>query len=204
MKKTFRSAALLAAALAALLLAMPLVAFAAEEGEESALGIGLLIPKPGEFIPMLIGFIILWIILAKLAWPAFLGMIDRRAASIKESLEAAERAKIESEQLLAQHRAELDEAKKQAAEIIAAAKQTAESVKAEITASAHSEAEIMIAKARTAIEAEKKAALAELQASAADMTVSVAGKVIGSDLSDAQHRSIIERYIAEAGSFNEN
>jgi F-type H+-transporting ATPase subunit b len=43
-----------------------------------------------------------------------------------------------------------------------------------------------------------------LQGSAADLSVQVAKKVIGTDLSDAEHRSIIERYIAEAGSFNDN
>lgn len=203
MKKRFHSVAILSVVLGALSLAMPLMAFAAEEGDD-ALGINLLIPKMGEFIPMLLGFIILWIILARFGWPAFMGMIDKRAEKIKESLETAETAKIESEKLLEQQRAELDAAKKQATEIIATAKQTAESVKADITASAQTEAENMIARARQAIETEKKAALAELQASAADMTVSVAKKVIGTDLSDAEHKSIIERYISEAGSFNEN
>lgn len=203
MKKRVQSVAVLSIMVAAISMAMPALAFASEEGGD-ALGISLLIPKMGEFIPMLVGFIILWIILAKFGWPAFIGMIDKRAAKIKEALEASEKAKMESEQLLEQQRAELDAAKKQANDIIATAKQTAESVKADITASAQTEAENMIARARQAIEAEKKAALAELQGSAADMTVSVAKKVIGTDLSDAEHKSIIERYIAEAGSFNEN
>ncbi|MDR1088042.1 MAG: F0F1 ATP synthase subunit B [Coriobacteriales bacterium] len=203
MKQNIRLVAIGTAAMATLSFALPVLAFAAEEGEET-MGIGLLIPKPGEFIPMLIGFIVLWIVLAKLAWPAFMGMIDKRAAKIKEALETAENARIESERVLEEHRAELSRAKKEAADIIATARQTAESVKAEITASAQTEAEILIAKARTAIEAEKKSALAELQGSVADMTVSVTRKVIGTDLSDAEHRSIISRYIAEAGSFNEN
>jgi F-type H+-transporting ATPase subunit b len=200
MKQNIRLVAITTAAVAAFSLVLPALAFAAEEGEET-MGIGLLIPKPGEFIPMLIGFIVLWIVLAKLAWPAFMGMIDKRAAKIKEALETAEHARIESERVLEEHRAELSEAKKEAAEIIAGAKQTAEGVKAEITASAQLEAEILLAKARTAIEAEKKSALAELQGSVADLTVSVAKKVIGTDLSDAEHKSIIRRAIAEAGSF---
>ena len=204
MKQKIHSVAKLSVLVMACSLAMPTLAFASEEGGENALGIGLLIPKLGEFIPMLIGFLLLWAILAKLAWPAFIGMIDKRAEKIKDSLEAAENAKLESERLLEEHKAALAGAKKEAADIIARAKQTAEGVKAEITASAQTESENMIAKARVAIEAEKKAALAELQGSAADMTVSVAKKVIGTDLSDAEHKSIIERYIAEAGSFNDN
>ena len=204
MKQRIIVMAKISAVLAAISFVLPTLAFAAEDGEGSALGINLLIPKPGEFIPMLIGFILLWIILAKVAWPAFIGMIDKRAAKIKDSLEQAEAAKLESERLLEEHRAELAQAKKEAAEIIASAKQSAEHVKAEITASAQTEAENIIAKARLAIESEKKAAIAELQASAADMTILVAKKVVGTDLSAAEHKSIIKRYIAEAGSFNEN
>jgi len=185
-------------------MATPALAFAAEEAEEGSLGIGLLFPPLGEFIPMLIAFIVLWIILAKFAWPVFIGMIDKRAETIKESLEKAELAKQESERVLAERNAELAVAKKEATEIIANAKQQADFVKADIMANAQAEAETYIAKARLAIESEKKAALAELQASAADMTIAVAKRVIGTDLSTVEHKTIIQRYIAEAGSFNEN
>ena len=54
------------------------------------------------------------------------------------------------------------------------------------------------------IKAEKKAAIAELQGSVADLSISVAGRLIGEDLNDDQHRKIIERYATEAGSFNAN
>ena len=62
----------------------------------------------------------------------------------------------------------------------------------------------MIEKARGAIEAEKKAAIAELQSSVAETSIAVASKVIGADLSDDEHRQLIERYVNEAGSFNAN
>ena len=206
MKQRIRNTAKLSALVLAFSFALPALAFASEAAAEDggSSGISLLIPKLGEFIPMLIGFLVLWAILAKLAWPAFIGMIDKRAAKIKESLEKAEEAKLESERLLEEHRTLLAQAKKESAEIIASAKQQAEHVKAEITASAQTEAENIIAKARQAIENEKKAAIIELQASAANMTINVARKVIGTDLSAAEHRTIIERYLAEAGSFNEN
>ncbi|MCL2808080.1 MAG: F0F1 ATP synthase subunit B [Coriobacteriia bacterium] len=203
MKQRIKTVAKMSVLLTTAMLAMPAMAFAAEDGD-AKLGIELLFPPLGEFIPMLIGFIILWIILAKLAWPHFIGMIDKRAEKIKDSLEKAEFAKQEAERLLEEYKVEISGAKKEAADIIANAKQQAEHVKAEITASAQTEAESIISKARRAIETEKKTAIAELQASAADMTIMVTKKVIGTDLSTAEHKSIIERYIAEAGSFNEN
>ncbi len=56
--------------------------------------------------------------------------------------------------------------------------------------------------AQAAIEAERKQAVSDLQKSVADISVSVASKLIGTDLSDDEHRAIIKRYVEEAGSFN--
>ena len=46
--------------------------------------------------------------------------------------------------------------------------------------------------------------MAELQGSIADISVLVASRLVGEDLSDEDHRKIIERYVNEAGSFNAN
>jgi F-type H+-transporting ATPase subunit b len=184
----------------------PVLAFASGEAEiaEEASGIDLLLPKLGEWIPMLLGFIILWAVLAKFGWPAFIGMIDKRSATIKESLERAESARIESERLFEESRAQLEEAKRQATQIIADAKATGDVVRAEMMEQAKEDARLLVDKANAAIETEKKTAIAQLQSSVADISVSVAGRLIGQDLSDADHRRLIERYLAEAGSLNAN
>ena len=180
--------------------AFPTLAFASEESS----GINAILPDPVEFVPMLIAFIILWIILAKFGWPMFEGMLDKREKTIKEALEKSEAARAESERVLQEYQKQLDEAKAQSAQIVADAKKTAEAVKADITATAQAVAAALVDKARDAIEAEKKAAIAELQGSVADLSISVAGRLIGEDLNDDQHRKIIERYATEAGSFNAN
>ena len=182
-------------------LACPAFAFASEE-EES--GVSAILPSMNEFIPMLVAFIILWIVLAKFGWPLLEGMLEKRSNTIRDDLKRAEVARQESERVLAEYKQELAEAKSEASKIIADAKQTGENAKAEITAKAQQEAAAMIEKARTTIETEKKAAQAELQASVADISVAVAAKLIGSDLSDDEHRKMIKRYVEEAGSFNAN
>ena len=188
------------------ILVFPVLGFAEEAGGSGggSGGIGMLIPDLGELIPMLVGFIILWLVLAKTAWPMFMGMIDKRAEIIKDSLERAESANIESERILAANKTQLDEAKKQAAQIIDDAKTTGDAIRTEIMEQAQEDARLLIEKANTAIEREKKAAIAQLQSSVADLSVSVAGRLIGQDLSDIEHRKIIERYLAEAGSLNAN
>lgn len=179
--------------------AFPALAFA-----ESKEGVAVILPDMVEFIPMLIAFLILVVILGKFGWPLFEGMLEKREATIAEALKKSEESRIESERVLEEYKKELAEAKAQAAKIVADAKQTGEAAKAEITNQAQSEASAMIEKARVAIEAEKKAAMAELQGSIADISVSVASRLVGEDLSDDEHRRIIERYVNEAGSFNAN
>ncbi len=180
----------------------PSLAFAAESEEVG--GISAILPDMLEFVPMLVAFIILWIILAKFGWPMFAGMLEKRENTIREALQQSEEAKIESERVLAEYKQQLADAKAEATKVVAEARETGEAVRQSIQDKAQAEAEDMISKARITIEAEKKAAMAELQASIADTSVDVAAKLIGNDLTEGEHRAIIERYVKEAGSFNGN
>ena len=179
--------------------AFPAFAFAAEGESE---GIGAILPNMTEFIPMLIAFIIVAIVLWKLGWPMFDKMLAKRENTIKEALEKSEAARIESERVLAEYKQQLEKARQEANAIVAEAKQMGERVRADITSQAQSEAENIIAKAREAVAAEKKSAIAELQGSVADLTVQVATRVIGQDFSDDDHRKLIERSIEEVGKLN--
>ncbi|MDO5116979.1 MAG: F0F1 ATP synthase subunit B [Eggerthellaceae bacterium] len=192
-------AGLIAACASALSFATPVIAFAEEKS-----GIDVILPDMNEFIPMLVAFIILVIILAKFGWPIFDGIVKRRDEAIKDSLKKSEDARIESERLLEEYRKQLADAKSQAAQIIADAKKTGESVQADIENKARMEADNMIEKAKAAIDSERKAAISELQGTAADLSISVVARLVGEDLSDDDHRKIIERYVNEAGSFNAN
>ena len=175
----------------------PVYAFAAEGS-----GIDAILPKMEEFIPMLVAFIILWIVLAKFGWPKFEGMLQKRENTIKSSLEKAEESRQESERLLAEYREQLENAKSQAQQILVNAQKSGDALEKEITAKAREEAEAMIEKAKVAIEAEKHAAIKELQDSMADTSIAVASRLIGEDFSDEDHRKLIERYVKEAGSLN--
>lgn len=187
-------------ALASVAVMQPATALA----DGSELGINILIPKLSEFIPSVIAFLIIWFIFAKMAWPAVSSMMDKRSETIKESLASAEAARIEAQQLLDEYKNQLADARRESAEILAEAKRSGEVVRADITSKAQAEADEIISKARVAIENEKKQASADLQSSIADLSVSVAGKLLGEDLNDEQHRKLIEKYISEVGNVNEN
>lgn len=164
----------------------------------------LLIPKLQELIPALVSFLIILGIAWKFVWPPITDMLDQRAVNIRESLERAEAAKVEAERLLEEYRQTMAEARKEAGTILQQAKQAAEATRSEASARAQAEYDEMLVKAREAINGEKKAAIAELQASVAEISVTVAGKLIGTELSKEDHLKVIEKYVAEAGGLNAN
>ncbi len=202
LKTKLAKAGAVAASAASLACAFPAMAFA--EQEEGTSGMSVLLPDLNEFIPMLVAFIIVLIVLCVAGWPVIDNIITKRETTVMEALKQSEESKVEAERVLQEYRAQLADAKAQSAQLIADARASGDAVKADITAKAQAEAVEMIEKAKEAIEAEKKQAIAELQASIADTSVDVAARLIGNDLNDAEHRAIIERYVKEAGSFNAN
>ena len=141
--------------------------------------------------------------LAKFAFPAINKMLDDRAAKIKDSLEKAEQTRVEAERLLEDYKTQMAEARQEASRVIEQGRKVAETVKAEIVAQANVEREGLLARAREEIEGEKKAAMAELQASVADLSVGVAGRILGTTMTKADHAALIDKYLAEVGSINE-
>lgn len=196
--KIINRAAFVAAPWALAALAVPAPAFAEGEG-----GASILIPKMAEFVPALIAFLIIWIVLAKIAWPKILGMMDERSRRIQESLDEAERTKKKAIEDRAASDELMTDARRQAADIVLAARQDAEAERARIIAAARTEAEHIIAKAHATAEDERHALYAEAAASIADLSVSVASKIVEKTLDeDGEQRRLIERYIEEAGSLN--
>ena len=191
-----RRAATVAGMSLAALLATPVPAFAA--------GADILLPKPAEFIPALIAFIIIWIVLAKLAWPMIVGILDARQAKIEGDLKAAADAKEAAEESARTYEQRILDAEREAQDIIAAAKREAETERSEILAEAQREAAAAIAKSRDVIESERKKAMDELAGSVVDLSVEIAGKIIGNDLDLSQHRALAEKYLAEVGSSDAN
>ena len=164
----------------------------------------LIIPNTTEMWINIAAFAVLFFVLAKFAFPPITKMLDERAAKIRESLEKAEDTRVEAERLLEEYKVQMAEARSEATQVIEQGRKVAESMKAEIIAKAKEEAEAEKVKAIEAIKAEKAAAMGELQAQVADLSVAVAGKIIGTSLSKKDHEALIDSFLAEVGSLNEN
>ena len=70
-------------------IAVPNYAFASEAVDAS-----ILIPKPSEFIPALIAFLVIWVLFAKFLWPTVLENLDARQKKIQEDLDKIGRAHV--------------------------------------------------------------------------------------------------------------
>lgn len=162
----------------------------------------ILVPKPAEFIPALVAFIVIWVILAKLVWPTVLKTLDARQQTIQNNLDAAEQAKVEAAEALKKAEAAVDEAQIQADDIVAEAKKTAEASRAAIIEKANADAKQITDRARENIDAERNAAMAELVDQAADLAVDLASKIIGEHLDVETQKRLIEKSLAEAGDAN--
>ena len=191
--------ATVAAAISSFVLAVPAQAFA----EESSNKAEILIPKMAEFIPALIAFLIIWVVLAKFAWPQILSMMDERGKRIQESLDEAETTKKKAIASRKEYDELVTDARRKSADIVLEARKDAEAERARIIEAAHKEAEDSIAKAHANAEDERNAIYAAAAASIADLSVSVASKIVGETLDqDGEQRRLIERYVKEAGSLN--
>ncbi len=195
-RNTLRRVAAVTAATGATIVATPGVAFAA--------GADILIPKPAEFIPALIAFIVIWIILAKLAWPIIIKVLDAREEKIANDLSAAEESRKSAEQSAVDARDQISATKREAQDIIAAAKREAEGERSKIIAEAQASAVATIAKAKDAVEAERKKAMVELSAQVVDLSVEIASKIIGDALSTEEQHKLAEKYLMEVGDLNED
>ena len=184
---------------ALLTLGTPAIALAEENT-----GMKLLMPNMAEFVPACVAFLIIWLLMAKFAWPMILGMMEERENKIKGDLDAAEKAHADAKAAKAACEERLEAADRQAAEIIAEAKRDAEVLRADMLAKAQEESQTIIAKAHDVIDAERTKAMAELSGSVVDLSVEIASKVIGDSLDVEQQRALAIKYLAEVGSLNDD
>lgn len=175
--------------------ALPAVAHA----EEQNTGLTLLLPNMAEFIPACIAFIIIYLIMSKLAWPSVLKMMEDRENKIAGDLKAAEEARTKAETEAKNVDLAIDEAQRQAADIIAQAKRKAQEERAQILADAQKDAAVTIARGKDVIDAERKRAMEDLSKSVIDLSVEIASKIVGNDLSDDEHRALAAKYLQEVG-----
>src|ERR1044072_9249300 len=173
---------------------IPLATEAAAEAEGGSFlvapGLGLTISPPVPFL------ITMWV-LSKLAFPKIQEALDRRAKTIAESLDAAERQRKESDELLGEYRARLAAGRQQAHGITARARKGAQTAEAEATTAGKEKREELVSQAKRDIEAETRRSLEQIRTEVADLTVLATEKVTRKSLTAEDQRRLVEEALSE-------
>ncbi|HUC07101.1 MAG TPA: F0F1 ATP synthase subunit B [Solirubrobacterales bacterium] len=174
---------------------VPLAAEAAHGSEEG--GSFLVSPGLGLMIWTLVLFLFTMWVLSKVAFPKIQEALDKRARTISESIEAAERQRKESDELLAEYRGRLEEAREQADDIMARARKAAETAEAEAKTAGKERGEELVAAAQREIDAATRRSLDQIRKEVADLTVLATEKVTRKSLSESDQRRLVEEALSE-------
>jgi F-type H+-transporting ATPase subunit b len=171
---------------------------AAESGGGGGGG-GSFLVKPGIGLMLwtLVAFGVLLLLLRKLAFPRIAENLDKRQAAIEESIDTAERTKREADELLAEYRQRLTDARQQADDIVARARKAAEVNERDSLEQARKTREDLMAQTRRDIEAETRRAIQEIRSEVADLTVLATEKVTRKSLSEDDQRRLVEEALSE-------
>lgn len=160
-----------------------------------ALGISL-----KEFIFYLINFLILMGVLTRFLYKPFLNMLAARKQSIKDALDNAELTNRRADEKMEQYSKRISKVEEESREIIRAAKIKADAQARDIIEDARKEAGDIIAKAEKTIEKEKEKAMEEMKQEIAVLAVMAAEKIVEREIQRAGQEAIVEEVIRQARS----
>jgi F-type H+-transporting ATPase subunit b len=144
----------------------------------------------------LIIFVILWFLLQKFAFPAILGMVEKREQALEEAIQSAKRDREEAARILAEHRSQLEGARGESQRLIADARAVAEKMRAELLEKTRQDQQDMIERARRDIGAERDKAIVELRREAVDLAIAGASKVVEENLDNEKNRKLVESFLS--------
>ena len=169
-----------------------LLTVAAEEMENP------LIPPIPELVIGLIAFVIVFGFLAWKLLPNINKVLEQRREAIEGGIEKAEAAQTEAQSVLEQYKAQLAEARHEAARLRQEAQEQGATLIAEMRAEGQRQRDEIVAAGHTQIEADRKAAAQSLRQDVGTLATDLAGKLVGESLEDhARQSRVIDRFLSE-------
>ena len=157
-----------------------------------------ILPMPYDIIWSLVWFIVIILVVWKVALPKFTAMLDERSAAIEGNIAKADEAQKEAEAALEEYTRQLAEARAEAGAIRESAREDGKKIVAEAKETAAAEAARLTATAHTQIEAERQSALVSLRSEVGTLAIDLAGGVVGESLSsDKRAGAVVDRFLAD-------
>lgn len=177
--------------------ALATIVLAAEGG-----GAQVLLPEMPELIWGLVGFAILMAIMVRKVFPMLNEALENRQQAIQGRLEQAEAARQEGERLRREYEEQLEGARERANEIIDQARTQAERLREELVKRAEEEARQIVERARADQQAERNRLIQDLRAQVAQLSLTIASKIVQEELDRGRHAELVDQYINELSSLN--
>lgn len=161
-----------------------------------------LLPDTSELIWGLVAFLLLLGLMYKFVFPKANQTLEDRSAVIEGKMEEAEAKLNEAEATKADFEARIADARGEATRIIDEAKETAESLRADIIARAEEEARGIVERAQNEVAAERDRALQELRTEVGALSVELASRIVGRELDPSTHQTLVDEYIQQLSRTN--
>lgn len=146
-----------------------------------------------------INLLILYLLLKKILFKRVKGMIDSRQKEIDDMYSDAENSRTSAEAMKVEYEAKLENANEESEQILKKAVRRAQLREEEILAEANEKAARTLERATEQVELEKKRAINEIKNEVSDMAISIAAAVIERDVSDDEHKELIDDFISRMG-----
>ena len=163
----------------------------------------LLLPDSGLLFWMTLVFLVVFFILWKWGFPSIINMVNERKEYIDESLAKAEEANLRLANIQKQGEELLMEAREKQAQILRDATNTRDAIVVQAQEKAHEESARILSEAKAEIESQKQAAIRDIRAQVAELSVQIAEKILQKELSSsAEQVQLIDRLLDEVASSN--
>jgi F-type H+-transporting ATPase subunit b len=157
-----------------------------------------LVPSWTEVIWGGLAFLIVFVALWKVLLPRITKVLQERTDAIEGGIERASRAEAEAERLAERYRAQLAEAKHEAARLREQSREEGAQIIAELREQAQAEAARITQAAQVQIAADRQQAFSSLRAEVGTLAVELASKIVGESLADEARQSrVVDRFLAE-------
>jgi len=162
----------------------------------------------GINLPLLVvfvaNFIVLLVMLRLFLYKPVMNVLDERAKRAREAIELAEATKKEYDQAKDEIQKQIEKGRQEAQAIIAQAMQVGERLKEESRQEATKQAQLIVDRARSELEAERDKLVGDLRREFVDISIAAAEKVIKETLDKEKHRKLIEETLQESVTLKKN
>ena len=153
--------------------------------------------RPGLMVWTIICFLIVLVVLKRVAFKPIQEMIDKRREHIEQAVAEADRARAEAQNVLEEHRKLVAQAKGQGEEILAEARRIADAQRERVRIETEEDRTRRLEETRRQIEQATQQALGEIRDEVGRLSLLAAEKITGKSLTDSDHQRLIDEALAD-------